>query len=293
MEQKKQLKLALPKGSLEEATIKLFEKAGYNIKLAERSYYPKIDDPEIDCVLVRGQEIPRYVAEGIIDCGFSGEDWVLESKAEVVEVANLDYTKNKIGKAKWVLAVSENSNIKSVKDLQGKIVSTELVEISKDYFRKHKVMADIRFSWGATEMKPPRFADAIIEIIDTGTTLKTHNLKIIDVIMESATKFIANKKSWKDNWKKEKIKNLAMLLTGALAAEDRVGVMMHVLAKNLKKAVKLLPAMKKPTITKIIGENYYDLLTVAGKREIRELIPKLKKIGCTGIVEFPLNRIVK
>jgi len=293
MEQKKQLKLALPKGSLEEATIKLFEKAGYNIKLAERSYYPKIDDPEIDCVLVRGQEIPRYVAEGIIDCGFSGEDWVLESKAEVVEVANLDYTKNKIGKAKWVLAVSENSNIKSVKDLQGKIVSTELVEISKDYFRKHKVMADIRFSWGATEMKPPRFADAIIEIIDTGTTLKTHNLKIIDVIMESATKFIANKKSWKDNWKKEKIKNLAMLLTGALAAEDRVGVMMHVSAKNLKKAVKLLPAMKKPTITKIIGENYYDLLTVAGKREIRELIPKLKKIGCTGIVEFPLNRIVK
>ena len=293
MEQKKQLKLALPKGSLEEATIKLFEKAGYNIKLAERSYYPKIDDPEIDCVLVRGQEIPRYVAEGIIDCGFSGEDWVLESKAEVVEVANLDYTKNKIGKAKWVLAVSENSNIKSVKDLQGKIVSTELVEISKDYFRKHKVMADIRFSWGATEMKPPRFADAIIEIIDTGTTLKTHNLKIIDVIMESATKFIANKKSWKDNWKKEKIKNLAMLLTGALAAEDRVGVMMHVSAKNLKKAIKLLPAMKKPTITKIIGENYYDLLTVAGKREIRELIPKLKKIGCTGIVEFPLNRIVK
>jgi len=293
MEQKKQLKLALPKGSLEEATIKLFEKAGYNIKLAERSYYPKIDDPEIDCVLVRGQEIPRYVAEGIIDCGFSGEDWVLESKAEVVEVANLDYTKNKIGKAKWVLAVPENSNIKSVKDLQGKIVSTELVEISKDYFRKHKVMADIRFSWGATEMKPPRFADAIIEIIDTGTTLKTHNLKIIDVIMESATKFIANKKSWKDNWKKEKIKNLAMLLTGALAAEDRVGVMMHVSAKNLKKAVKLLPAMKKPTITKIIGENYYDLLTVAGKREIRELIPKLKKIGCTGIVEFPLNKIVK
>ena len=293
MEQKKQLKLALPKGSLEEATIKLFEKAGYNIKLAERSYYPKIDDPEIDCVLVRGQEIPRYVAEGIIDCGFSGEDWVLESKAEVVEVANLDYTKNKIGKAKWVLAVPENSNIKSVKDLQGKIVSTELVEISKDYFRKHKVMADIRFSWGATEMKPPRFADAIIEIIDTGTTLKTHNLKIIDVIMESATKFIANKKSWKDNWKKEKIKNLAMLLTGALAAEDRVGVMMHVSAKNLKKAVKLLPAMKKPTITKIIGENYYDLLTVAGKREIRELIPKLKKIDCTGIVEFPLNRIVK
>jgi len=293
MEQKKQLKLALPKGSLEEATIKLFEKAGYNIKLAERSYYPKIDDPEIDCVLVRGQEIPRYVAEGIIDCGFSGEDWVLESKAEVVEVANLDYTKNKIGKAKWVLAVSENSNIKSVKDLQAKIVSTELVGISKDYFRKHKVMADIRFSWGATEMKPPRFADAIIEIIDTGTTLKTHNLKIIDVIMESATKFIANKKSWKDNWKKEKIKNLAMLLTGALAAEDRVGVMMHVLAKNLKKAVKLLPAMKKPTITKIIGENYYDLLTVAGKREIRKLIPKLKKIGCTGIVEFPLNRIVK
>ena len=293
MEQKKQLKLALPKGSLEEATIKLFEKAGYNIKLAERSYYPKIDDPEIDCVLVRGQEIPRYVAEGIIDCGFSGEDWVLESKAEVVEVANLDYTKNKIGKAKWVLAVPENSNIKSVKDLQGKIVSTELVEISKDYFRKHKVMADIRFSWGATEMKPPRFADAIIEIIDTGTTLKTHNLKIIDVIMESATKFIANKKSWKDNWKKEKIKNLAMLLTGALAAEDRVGVMMHVSAKNLKKAIKLLPAMKKPTITKIIGENYYDFLTVAGKREIRELIPKLKKIDCTGIVEFPLNRIVK
>lgn len=293
MKKQNKIKLGLPKGSLEEQTLNLFDRAGYNIKIDERSYYPKINDPEIECILIRAQEIPRYVEKNIIDAGITGQDLILETKAKVVEVADLEYSKGSKGRVRLVLAAPKNSDIKSVKDLEGKTIATELVEIAKDYLRKNKVKANVEFSWGATEMKPPHLADAIIELTDTGITLKAHNLKIINTIMESSPKFITNKKAWKDKWKREKIKNLVMLLKGALAGEERVGVMMHVSRKNLKKALKILPALKKPTITKLIGENWYDLLTVAKKEEIRELIPELKKAGCGEIVEFPLNKIIE
>lgn len=293
MKKQNKLKLGLPKGSLEEPTIKLFNTAGYNIKVDERSYCPEINDPEIECVLIRAQEIPRYVEDGIIDAGITGKDLISETKAKVIEVADLGYSKGKLGKVKLVLAVPEDSNIKSVKDLEGKTIATEVVEIAKDYLRKNKVKAKVEFSWGATEIKPPRFVDAIIELIDTGVTLKTHHLKIIDTVMESSTKFIANEKTWQDNWKREKIENLVMLLKEALVAEERIGVMMHVSRKNLKKVLKILPAIAKPTITEITGTNLYDLLTIAKKEEIRELIPKFKKIGCSGIVEFPLNKVIE
>lgn len=292
MKKQNKLKLGLPKGSLQEQTIKLFNKAGYNIKVAERSYQPKIDDPEIECVLIRAQEIPRYVEDGKIDAGITGEDLILEAGVKVVEVADFEYRKGGFGKVRLVLCVSQDSEIKSVKDLKGKTIATELVEVTKDYLRKNKIRANVEFSWGATEIKPPLLADAIIERTDTGTTLKAHNLKIIDTLMESSTKFITNKETWRNKWKKEKIKNLVMLLKGALVAEERVGVMMHVSEGDLKKILKIIPAIKKPTITRVIGTNYYDLLTVAKKDEIRELIPKLKKVGCTGIVEFPLNKII-
>jgi len=293
MKNQKKLKLGIPKGSLEEKTIELLNKAGYNIKLTERLYYPEIDDPEIQCILIRAQEIPHYVEIGKLDAGITGGDLILENKAKVVTVTDLEYTKRRLGKIKLALAVSKNSGIKSVKDLRGKTISTELVELTKDYLRKNKVKAKVEFSWGATEIKPSQFADAIVDIIDTGETLKAHNLKIIDTLMEISIKFIANKDSWQNKWKKEKIENLSLLLKGALAAQKRVGVMMHVPSKKLKEALKILPAIKKPTITKIIGENLYDLLTVAKEEEIRELIPKLKKAGCTGIVEFPLNKVVE
>lgn len=287
------LKLGLPKGSLEEQTIKLFHSAGYNIKVAENSYYPEINDPEIECVLIRAQEIPRYIESEMLDAGITGEDLILETKAKVIEAADLGYSRGRLGKVKLVLAVPRDSNIKSAKDLKGKTIATELVEIAKDYLRKNKVKANVEFSWGATEIKPPELADAIIELTDTGATLTAHNLKIIDTIMESSTKFITSKKVWQDKWKREKIKNLVVLLKGALAAEERVGILMHVSGKKLKKALKILPAIKKPTITKIAGTNLYDLLTVAKKEEIRELIPKLKKAGCSGIIEFPLNKVIE
>ncbi|MDO8436452.1 MAG: ATP phosphoribosyltransferase [bacterium] len=293
MENENKLKLGLPKGSLEERTVELFKTAGFDVRVDGRSYYPKIDDPEIACVLIRAQEIPRYVESGVIDAGITGQDLILESKASVVEVVDLGYTKGKLGKTKLVLAVPENSNIKSVKDLAGKTVATEFVEITKDYLRKNKVAARVEFSWGATEIKPPHLADAIVELTDTGTTLRAHNLKIIDTLMESSAQFIANQKAWRNRWKREKIKNLVMLLKGALAAEEMVGVFMHVPRKNFKEVLKILPAMVRPTITKITGTNLYDFFIVSKKEKIRELIPRLKKAGCTGIIEFPLNKVIQ
>jgi len=293
MKNQNKLKLGLPKGSLEEKTVKLFNAAGFDLKVDERSYYPRIDDPEIACVLIRAQEIPRYVESGVIDAGITGQDLILENKAKVIEVAEMGYTKGKLGKVKLILAVPENSNIKSVKGLAGKTIATEFVEITKDYLQKHKIKAKVEFSWGATEIKPPRLADAIVELTDTGTTLRAHNLKIIDTLMESSTQFITNQKAWRSQWKREKIKNLVMLLKGALAAEEMVGVFMHVPRGNLKKVLKVLPAMARPTITKITGTNLYDFFIVSEKKEIRELVPKLKKAGCTGIIEFPLNKVIR
>jgi len=291
MEEKK-LKLGIPKGALQEYTIKIFQSAGFDINVPEREYLLKIDDPEIDCFLLRPQEIPRYIEKGKLDLGISGDDWILETKAKIVEVCDLKYAKRKIKKVRWVLAVPEDSKIKSVKDLQGKTISTEAVNLVKDYLRKNRVKAKVEFSWGTTEVKPPRFADAIVDITETEATLKAHNLKILDTILVSSTKLITNRKAWQDKWKKEKIKDLALLLQGAVKGEEVVNLMMHIPGRKLKRILKALPGLKSPTIKKITGENWYDVTTSCKERATRELIPKLKRMGCEGIVEWPAVKLV-
>ena len=284
------LKLGIPKGSLQEYTLKIFKSAGFDIDVPERGYFLKIDDPEIECFLLRPQEIPRYIEKGKLDLGISGDDWILESKAEIIEVCDLKYAKQEIKKVKWVLAVPENSKIKSVKDLEGKTISTEAVNLVKNYLKKSKVKARVEFSWGTTEVKPPRFADAICDITETGASLRAHNLKVIDTILVSSTKLITNKQAWQDKWKKEKIKDLALLLQGAVGGEEMVNIMMHIPGTKLNRILKFLP--KSPTIKKLIGENWYDIEISCKERETRELIPKLKRIGAQGIVEWPVMKIV-
>ena len=286
------LKLGIPKGSLQENTLKIFKSAGFDIDVPERGYFLKIDDPEIECFLLRPQEIPRYIEKGKLDLGISGDDWILESKAKIIEVCDLKYAKQEIKKVKWVLAVPENSKIKSVKDLEGKTISTEAVNLVKDYLRKNRVKAKVEFSWGTTEVKPPRFADAIVDITETEATLKAHNLKILDTILVSSTKLITNRKAWQDKWKKEKIKDLALLLQGAVKGEEVVNLMMHIPGRKLKRILKALPGLKSPTIKKITGENWYDVTTSCKERATRELIPKLKRMGCEGIVEWPVVKLV-
>jgi len=286
------LKIGIPKGSLQEYTLKIFKSAGFDINVPEREYLLKIDDPEIDCFLLRPQEIPRYIEKGKLDLGISGDDWILETKAKIVEVCDLKYAKRKIKKVRWVLAVPEDSKIKSVKDLQGKTISTEAVNLVKDYLRKNRVKAKVEFSWGTTEVKPPRFADAIVDITETEATLKAHNLKILDTILVSSTKLITNRKAWQDKWKKEKIKDLALLLQGAVEGEEFVNLMMHIHGKKLNRILKVLPKLKSPTIKKLTGENWYDVTISCKEKETRELIPKLKRMGCEGIVERPVIKIV-
>jgi len=286
------LKLAIPKGSLQEYTLKIFKAAGFDIEAPERGYFLTIDDPEIDCYLLRPQEIPRYVEEGKLDLGISGDDWIQESKAKIIEVCDLKYAKQKIKKVKWVLAVPKNGKIKTIKDLQGKIISTEAVNLAKDYFKKQKVRARVEFSWGATEVKPPRFADAIVDITETGASLRANNLKILDTIFLSSTKLITNKAAWRDGWKKEKIKAMSLLVQGAVKGEEVVGLMMHVPREKMNKALKILPKFKSPTIKKIVGKEWYDVIISCREKEIRELIPRLKRLGCQGIVEFPANKVV-
>ena len=286
----KKIKLGIPKGSLQENTLKIFKSAGFDIDVPERGYFLKIDDPEIECFLLRPQEIPRYIEKGKLDLGISGDDWILESKAEIIEVCDLKYAKQEIKKVKWVLAVPENSKIKSVKDLEGKTISTEAVNLVKNYLKKSKVKARVEFSWGTTEVKPPRFADAICDITETGVSLRAHNLKVIDTILVSSTKLITNKQAWQDKWKKEKIKDLALLLQGAVGGEEMVNIMMHIPGTKLNRILKFLP--KSPTIKKLIGENWYDIEISCKERETRELIPKLKRIGAQGIVEWPVMKIV-
>ena len=286
------LKLGIPKGSLQEYTLKIFKAAGFDIEAPERGYFLTIDDPEIDCYLLRPQEIPRYVEEGKLDLGISGDDWIQESKAKIIEVCDLKYAKQKIKKVKWVLAVPKNGKIKTIKDLQGKIISTEAVNLAKDYFKKQKVRARVEFSWGATEVKPPRFADAIVYITETGASLRANNLKILDTIFLSSTKLITNKAAWRDGWKKEKIKAMSLLVQGAVKGEEVVGLMMHVPREKMNKALKILPKFKSPTIKKIVGKEWYDVIISCREKEIRELIPRLKRLGCQGIVEFPANKVV-
>ncbi len=286
------IKLGIPKGSLQEYTLKIFKTSGFNIEIPERGYFLTIDDPEIDCFLLRPQEIPKYIEKGKLDLGISGDDWILESKAKVIIVCDLKYAKERIQKVKWVLAVPENSEIKSVKDLEGKIISTEVVNLVKDYLRKNKVRAKVEFSFGATEVKPPRFTDAICDITETGASLRAHNLKIIDTILVSSTKLITNKFAWRDIWKREKIRDLALLLQGALRGEKEVNLMMHIPGEKLKKILKVLPKLKSPTIKKLAGENWYDVTVSCQTKDTRELIPKLKRMGCQGIVEWPLVKLI-
>jgi len=286
------LKLGIPKGSLQEYTLKIFKSAGFDINVPERGYFLTIDDPEIECFLLRPQEIPRYIEKGKLDLGISGDDWILESKAKVIEVCDLKYAKQEIKKVKWVLAVPKDSKIKSVKDLKGKTISTELVNTVKDYLRKNQVKARVEFSWGASEVKPPLFADAIIDNTETGVSLKAHNLKILDTILESSTKLITNKSAWQDKWKREKIKDLALLLQGAVKGEEVVNLMMHIPGEKLNRILKVLPKLKSPTIKKLAGENWYDVEISCKEKDTRELIPKLKRMGAQGIVEWPLIKLV-
>jgi len=288
------LKLGLPKGSLQESTFNIFKKAGFSIKTDGRSYYPSVDDPELCITLVRAQEMARYVAEGIFDAGLTGEDWVEESGEKVKIVDKLIYGKQGLRPVRWVLAVPENSGIKTVKDLQGKRIATELVNTVKKYLKKNKVKAKVEFSWGATEAKPPYLADAIVELTETGNSLRANRLKIIETILESTTVMIANNKSWKDEWKKTKINNLLLLLKGALNAEEKVGLKLNIEKKNLAKILSILPALKKPTVSYLMNTNeqWIAVEVIIDEKKVREIVPKLKEAGAEGIVEYPLNKVI-
>jgi ATP phosphoribosyltransferase len=287
------LRLGLPKGSLQDITISLFRQAGFEIRLRERSYFPDVDDDELECVLMKPQEVGRYVEMGELDAGITGKDWILETQVEVVEVAEFIYARSGFKSTRWVLAVPENSSIKSIKDLQGKRIATEVVNITKKYLAKYDVSAVVEFSWGATEVKPPRLADAIVELTETGRSLKENRLRIIDTVLESSTKFIANKKSWINLWKKEKIENVVMLLQSAILANKKVGLMMNVHKNDLDNILSILPAMLKPTISSLVDKDWIDVITIIDKKDIKHLIPKLKRAGAIGIVEFPLNKVIQ
>jgi ATP phosphoribosyltransferase len=286
------LKLGLPKGSLQESTLKLFRKAGYHITLSSRSYYPTFDDPEIEALLIRAQELARYVEAGILDCGLTGRDWIMEQNADVREIAELIYAKEGLRPVRWVIAVPNSSPIKRVKDLKGKRIATELVGYTRKYLKSKGVKADVDFSWGATEVKPPYLADAIVELTETGTSLKANNLRIIETILESSTRFIANKKAWQNKWKRRKMENMVMLLRGALAAEEQVGLKMNVSTKSLKRVMTLLSAMHSPTVSPLSDEGWYALEVMINEKVVRDLIPKLKMAGASGIVEYQLNKVI-
>lgn len=286
------LKLGIPKGSLQEATVELFRRAGFNITISTRSYFPTIDDPEIECMLIRAQEMARYVEDGVLDAGLTGYDWVRENDAQVVTVADLVYAKQSFGKVRWVLAVPESSPIQSVKDLEGKIIATELVGATKRYLAEHGVNAKVEFSWGATEVKPPVLADAIVEVTETGSSLRANKLRIVETVLESNTQLIANIEAWKDTWKRRKLEDIKMLLEGAMNALGKVGLMLNVERKNLERVLETLPALKKPTISQLSDADWLAVNTVLDESTVRRIIPRLKEAGAQGIVEYPLNKIV-
>ncbi|HZP02451.1 MAG TPA: ATP phosphoribosyltransferase [Terriglobia bacterium] len=286
------LKLGLPKGSLQESSIQLFRRAGYEISVNPRSYFPTIDDPEMECMLIRAQEMARYVEDGILDAGLTGKDWILENEANVVEAADLIYAKQTFGKVRWVLAVPEKSPVQSVKDLQGKIIATELVGVTKRYLAQNGVKAKVEFSWGATEVKPPVLADAIVEVTETGSSLRANGLRIVETVLESNTKLIANTAAWDDPWKREKIGTLVMLLKGAIEAAGKVGLMLNVRRSDLESVLGVLPALKRPTISQLSDPEWVAVNTVIEEKTVREIIPRLKAANAQGIVEYPLNKIV-
>jgi ATP phosphoribosyltransferase len=289
----KELKIGIPKGSLQEATVQIFEKAGFRLSCSSRSYFPTIDDVEIKPVLIRAQEMARYVEEGILDCGITGNDWVLEYAAKVERLATLEYSKATSNPVRWVVAVDNDSPYKTIKDLKGKRISTELVGATKRYFKKNGVPVKVEFSWGATEVKVKAdLADAIVELTETGSSLKANNLRIIDTVCESKTQFIASKAASKDAWKRKKMDYVVMLLLGAIEARGKVGVKLNVQEKNLEKVVSVLPSLRKPTIAHLIDKGWFALEFIAEEREIKSLIAKLKDFGAEGIVEYPLNKII-
>ncbi len=286
------IKLALPKGSLQESTIEIFKKAGIKIKSSERSYFPTCDDDELEIMLVRAQEIPKYVEDGVFDAGITGYDWILESGAKVKEICELLYAKSGFRPVRWVLAVPDGSSIKNIKDLNGKRVATELVNVVKKYFAKRKIKAAVEFSWGATEAKTPALVDAIVELTETGSSLKANKLRIIDELLKSTTRLISNIKSWGNPSKKEKLENLSLLLSGALAAEGLVGLKMNLKQNNLSKILKVLPALKKPTISYLTEKNWIAIEVVIEECVVKKIIPALKRNGASGIIEYPLNKVI-
>ncbi len=286
------LKLGIPKGSLENATVELFRRAGFQITTSSRSYFPAIDDPEIECMLIRAQEMARYVEDGVLDAGLTGRDWVEESEAEVETVADLIYAKQSFGKVRWVLAVPEASPFRSVKDLEGKIIATELVSATKRYLAANGVTAKVEFSWGATEVKPPELADAIVEVTETGSSLRANKLRIIETVLESNTQLIANAASWKDDFKRRKLEDIRMLLQGAINALGKVGLMLNVEKKNLAAVLAVLPALKNPTISHLSDDDWLAVNTILDESTVRTILPRLKEAGAQGIVEYPLNKIV-
>ncbi len=286
------LKLGIPKGSLEAATIDLFRRAGFQITVNSRSYFPAIDDPNIECMLIRAQEMARYVEDGVLDAGLTGQDWISESGANVESVADLVYAKQSFGRVRWVLAVPESSAVQSVKDLEGKVIATELVQTTLRYLQANNVNAKVEFSWGATEVKPPILADAIVEVTETGSSLRANNLRIVETVIESTTQFIANTKSWADPNKRKQMLDIKMLLEGAINAMGKVGLMLNVERKNLDAILGVLPALKTPTISNLADENWLALNTILDESTVRTIIPRLKAAGAHGIVEYPLNKIV-
>jgi ATP phosphoribosyltransferase len=286
------LKLGIPKGSLENATIDLFRRAGFQITVNSRSYFPAIDDPNIECMLIRAQEMARYVEDGVLDAGLTGQDWIAESAADVRSVADLVYAKQSFGRVRWVLAVPESSTVRSVQDLEGKVIATELVQTTNRYLAKNGVNAKVEFSWGATEVKPPILADAIVEVTETGSSLRANNLRIVETVLESNTVFIANNESWKNDAKRNQLLDIKMLLEGAINAMGKVGLMLNIEKQNLQAVIDLLPALKKPTISNLTDENWLALNTILDESTVRTIIPRLKAAGASGIVEYPLNKIV-
>jgi len=289
---KKVLNIGLPKGSLQESTLKLFRKAGFTISAGSRSYIPTIDDEELSGLLIRAQEMARYVQDGILDLGLTGRDWVLEQNAKVKEVCALQYAKGGLRPVRWVVAVPNDSPIRRIEDLAGKRIATELVQYTRRFLRERGVEAQVEFSWGATEVKAPRLADAIVELTETGSTLRANNLRIVDTILESTTVLIANRESWKNPWKREKIGKIEMLLTGALRAEEKVGLKMNVRSADLARILKVLPAMQNPTLSSLSEEGWFSLEVIVDDKVVRDLIPVLKNAGASGIVEYPLNKVI-
>jgi ATP phosphoribosyltransferase len=286
------LRIGLPAGSLQEAALTLFRKAGYNIAFNARSYYPSVDDPEVECILIRAQEIPRYVEIGVMDTGLTGYDWVQESGADVVEVAQLPFSKTTRRPVRWVLAVPQDSPIAKVEDLEGKRIATELVNVTNEFLRRAGVQAHVEFSWGATEAKPPVLADAIVELTETGSSLEANNLRELAMVLESTSRLIASKQAWADPWRRKKIEDVAMMLQGAMAAEGKVGLMLNAKVEDLERVIAILPALEKPTVSSLSDKAWVAVNTIVDEFVVREIVPKLKDAGARGIVEYPINKII-